>query len=188
MYDRNRALLEKKEYEKKLEEDKRYGRNYDKLKKVKIKPLNINYLNYSNQASPKKNNNVNKYQNYTESNRKSKFNPENEIIENIYITLDIKTPNGIAKPLKIYNKNDNSVIEDVSNFCRIYNLNEEIKKLLINRAIKYRIYNLNEEIKKLLINRAIKYKNNFFNNNKEKFINEINREFFDNTYKKNYKK
>ena len=166
--DRNRALLEKKEYEKKLEEDRRYGRNYDKLKKVKIKPLNINYLNYSNQASPKKNNNVNKYQNYTESNRKSKFNPENEIIENIYITLDIKTPNGIAKPLKIYNKNDNSVIEDVSNFCRIYNLNEEIKKLLINRAIKY--------------------KNNFFNNNKEKFINEINREIFCNTYKKNDKK
>ena len=116
----------------------------------------------------KKNNNVNKYQNYTESNRKSKFNPENEIIENIYITLDIKTPNGIVKPLKIYNKNDNSVIEDVSNFCRIYNLNEEIKKLLINRAIKY--------------------KNNFFNNNKEKFINEINREIFDNTYKKNDKK
>ena len=43
--ERNRALLKKKEYQKKLEEDKKYGKNYEKIQKKKIKPFNITDLN-----------------------------------------------------------------------------------------------------------------------------------------------
>ena len=133
---RNRSLLEKKEHEKKLEEDKRYGRGYDKLQKMKIKPLNITFSNKS-ASKPKKNND---YINNTETKRKNRYNLENDkienIIDNIYITMDIKVSVGVIKPLKIYNKPDKDTIDYISNFCKIYSLNEETKKILIKKALK----------------------------------------------------
>jgi len=133
---RNRSLLEKKEHEKKLEEDKRYGRGYDKLQKMKIKPLNITFSNKS-ASKPKKNND---YINNTETKRKNRYNLENDkienIIDNIYITMDIKVSIGVIKPLKIYNKPDKDIIDYISNFCKIYSLNEETKKILIKKALK----------------------------------------------------
>ena len=133
---RNRSLLEKKEHEKKLEEDKRYGRGYDKLQKMKIKPLNITFSNKS-ASKPKKNN---KYINNTETKRKNRYNLENDkrenIIDNIYITIDVKVSNGAIKPLKIYNKSDKETIDNISNFCKIYRFNEETKRMLIKKALK----------------------------------------------------
>jgi hypothetical protein len=133
---RNRSLLEKKEHEKKLEEDKRYGRGYDKLQKMKIKPLNITFSNKS-ASKPKKNND---YINNTETKRKNRYNLENDkienIIDNIYITMDIKVSIGVIKPLKIYNKSDKETIDNISNFCKIYRFNEETKRMLIKKALK----------------------------------------------------
>ena len=137
---RNRSFIKSKELEKKLEEDKKYGRGYDKLQKLKIKPLNMTFLEASNS---KKKNNI-KYIK-TDTNHKNRYNLESEkndnIIDNIYITLDIKIKNGAIKPLKIYNKKDKKIIDDINNFCRIYSLNEEVKKTLIKKALKYK-YNL----------------------------------------------
>ena len=136
---RNRSFLKLKEKEKKLEEDKKYGRGYDKIQKMKIKPLNITDLNRSS-SKDKYFNNL--YNNNTDIKNKSKFNFKNDnienIIENVYITLDIKLPNGSIKLLKIYNKNDNETIEDIFNFCKIYSLNDEVKKMLIQKALNYK--------------------------------------------------
>ena len=160
---RNRSLLEKKEHEKKLEEDKRYGRNYDKMHKSKsknkIKPLKLNIPSLSKSASKNKNNK--QYIINTDTSHKNRYNIDidktDNIIKDVYITLDIKTPSGIIKQLKIYNKNDKSTIDDINSFCKIYSLNEDAKKMMIQKAIQY--------------------KNNFFgkskeNNNRNHFLNQ----------------
>ena len=163
---RNRSFLEKKEHEKKLEEDKRCGRGYDKLQKMKIKHLNMTFL----KRSASKPNTNSKYINYTETNRKNRYHLENENIENIidsiYITFDIRVSNGVIKPLKIYNKNDKGTMEDISDFCKIYRLNEENKKILIKKALKfkYNFFGKNKE------------------NNQEEFISKENLDIIPNTY------
>ena len=134
---KKRALIEEKKSLKKIEEDKRYGRNYDKIKKMKIQPLNISFSNRS-PSKPKRNIS---YIN-TEIKPKKVYNLENEINENIindiYISLDIKVKDDIIKQLKIYNKPDKDTIEDISNFCKIYSINEKIKKDLIKMGLKYK--------------------------------------------------
>ena len=157
---RNRSVLEKKEHEKKLEEDKRYGRNYDKMQKnkIKIKPLNFNDLSKSAPKSKKSK----QFIINTDTNSKNRYNLDIEkndnIIKDVYITLDIKTPSGIIKQLKIYNKTDKNTIEDINSFCKIYSLNEEIKKMLIKKAIQYK-YNF--------FDKNTKNKRNDFLNNED---------------------
>ena len=145
---RNRSVLEKKENDKKIEEDKKFGRNYDKIKKLKIKALNITDLNGSNKKSKKINipipssNSNRSYQQKINLNNDFMNNSESEKVENIidgvYITIDIKVPNGLLKPLKIYNKGDNETIELVNNFCRIYTINEENKKIILKNVLQYK--------------------------------------------------
>ena len=134
---KNRALIEQKEIEKKLEEDKRYGRNYEKIQKMKIKPLNITFSN----RSPSKTKRNISYINTDIKSKKDSIleNEKNEnIISDIYITLDIKVTDGFIRQLKIYNKSDKDTIEYISNFCKIYTLNEKIKKDLIKLGLKYK--------------------------------------------------
>ena len=168
---RNRSVLKNKELEKKLEDDKKYGRNYDKMKKMKtkIKPLNITDLN----KSPSKEKINMQYINNTETKGKKRYQLENEkienIIQNIYVTLDIKTPIGTVNQLKIYNKPDKQTVEDVCNFCKIFSLNDEMKKMLIKKAIIF--------------------KNNFFGKNndiikEDGFLTHEEFESVSNTYKK----
>ena len=145
---RNRSILEKKENDKKIEEDKKFGRNYDKIKKVKIKALNITDLNGSNKKNKKINipipssNSNRSLQQKINLNNDFMNNSESEKVENIidgvYITIDIKVPNGLLKPLKIYNKSDNETIELVNNFCRIYTINEENKKIILKNVLQYK--------------------------------------------------
>ena len=145
---RNRSILEKKELEKKMEEDKKCGRNYEKIKKAKLKPFNINDLNGSNKKNKKINipltspNSNRSFQQKSKINNEFINNFENEnnenIIDNVYITIDIKVPNGLLKPLKIYNKSDNDTIELVNNFCRVYSMNEENKKIILNNVLQYK--------------------------------------------------
>ena len=52
--------------------------------------------------------------------------------------MDIKVKDDIIKQLKIYNKPDKDTIEDISNFCKIYSINEKIKKDLIKMGLKYK--------------------------------------------------
>ena len=168
---RNRSVLKNKELEKKLEDDKKYGRNYDKMKKMKtkIKPLNITDLN----KSPSKEKINMQYINNTEIKGKKRYQLENEkienIIQNIYVTLDIKTPIGTVNQLKIYNKPDKQTVEDVCNLCKIFSLNDEMKKMLIKKAIIF--------------------KNNFFGKNndiikEDGFLTHEEFESVSNTYKK----
>jgi len=127
--------------------------------KNKIKPLKLNIPSLSKSASKNKNNK--QYIINTDTSHKNRYNIDidktDNIIKDVYITLDIKTPSGIIKQLKIYNKNDKSTIDDINSFCKIYSLNEDAKNMLIQKAIQY--------------------KNNFFgkskeNNNRNHFLNQ----------------
>ena len=155
---RNRSILEKKEYEKKLEEDKKYGRGYEKIQKKKLKPFNITDLNggNGNNRKIKKINipipspNSNRSNRSLEQNNNDFVNNfENEkvgnIIDDIYINIDIKIPNGLLKPLKIYNRNDKDTVEMVNNFCNIYSINDENKKEILKKVIEYKnaFFNIN---------------------------------------------
>ena len=182
---RNRAILEKKESEKKKEEDKKYGKNYEKIQKMKFKPLKITDLNQNNIKNKKKvisipssdNNRSNRSNRSEEQNIKNDFmsNLENDkrenIIDDIYINIDIKIPNGLLKPLKIYNRNDNDTVEMVNAFCKIYSINDENKNTIIKKVIQY--------------------KNAFFNtklnqdNNKDGFILNEDSDIITNAYSNN---
>ena len=145
---RNRSILEKKQYEKKLEEDKKCGKNYEKIQKMKIKPFNITDLNGSNKKKKKINipipnpNSNRSLEQRINLNNDFINNSENEkmenIIDDVYITIDVKIPNGLLKPFKIYNRNDNDTIELVNNFCRIYSINEENKKIILKNVLQYK--------------------------------------------------
>ena len=118
---RNRALINKKESDKRLSEDKIYGKNYEKIKKMEIKPFNItdlkdNKINNKNNIIKKKNN--------------------KKIIDDIYITMEIKIPSGV-KTFKIYKNNDN-INEQINEFCEKYDINEDDKKKLFNKIIQYK--------------------------------------------------
>lgn len=120
---RNRAAIDEKEKQRKIIEDKTYGKNYEKICDMKKKPLNIRYL-----TKDKEKNNIND---------KSKSKEKNKIINNIFVTIEIKINNGQLKPFKIY-KNQNNTEETVDNFCKMFNINEEDKKEIYNQVIHYK--------------------------------------------------
>ena len=131
---------------------KKYGKNYEKIQKKKIKPFNITDLNGSNRKKKKINipiphSNTKRSNISLEQNNYENEKTEN-IIDDVYITIDIKIPNGLLKPLKIYNKNDNDTIEMVNNFCRIYSINDENKNAIIKRVIQYKNLFFNTNINK----------------------------------------
>ena len=141
--ERNRSLLKKKEYQKKLEEDKKYGKNYEKIQKKKIKPFNITDLNGTGRKKKKiimSNSSRNNESNNNNSESVSNYEKDKmkNIIDDVYITIDIKIPNGLSKPLKIYNKNYNDTVDFVNNFCKIYSINDENKKIILKKVIQYK--------------------------------------------------
>ena len=130
---RNRILINQKENEKKIIDDKIYGKNYERIQKMKIEPFNITDL---------KEENINKRNNKI----KEKYIYSKNIIDKIYITLDIKIPNGELKQLKIY-KNDNNVIDLVDDFCEKYEMYEKDRDFLLSKVIQYK----NECFEKIII-------------------------------------
>ena len=118
---RNRRVIERKKYEQKLEEDKIYGKNYDKIKKNnKLKETNI---------SPYK----------KEINIKKKEKVEKEcIIDNVYITMDIQLPNGIIKPLQIYNLSDSEVTDIVFEFCKHHRIKDNDRNKIQKHALQFK--------------------------------------------------
>ena len=131
---RNRNAIEQKEIFKKNEEDKKSGKNYEKIKGLKLKPFNITDLNDKNKKV--KNLDI-QLENENGKNKDNNKGEKKEImIDDIYITIDIKVPNGLLKPLKIYNKNYNDIITKVNEFCKIYSINDENKKMILKKVIE----------------------------------------------------
>ena len=101
-------------------------KNYRNKNRVKISSSNINEIN--------------KNKNNSELNNKNKVEDQKDIkIDNIYITIEIKIPNGQLKPLKIY-KNQSNTNEKVNEFCGMYDIDEKNKNLLLKKVLKY--YNI----------------------------------------------
>jgi hypothetical protein len=134
--ERNRSVIQKKEYQKKIQEDKMYGKNYDKIHNMKIKPFNITDLNENKKK--KKINEISREQSSNEFGNNSEKEKVQNIIDDIYITIEVKIPNGQLKPLKIYNKNYNDTVELVNNFCKIYSINNENRKIIIKKVMQYK--------------------------------------------------
>ena len=128
---RNRDAIEKKKLMKKIEEEKKSGKNYEKMKKSKLKPFNITDLNEKNKKTKKL-----PPENLSNKNEENNNEKNEAMIDDIYITIDIKIPNGLLKPLKIYNKNNNDTIDKVNEFCKIYSINDENKKMIIKKVIQ----------------------------------------------------
>ena len=134
--ERNRSVIQKKEYFKKKEEDRKYGKNYEKIHNMKIKPFNITDLNENKKK--KKINGISREQSSNEFGNNSEKEKVQNIIDDIYITIEVKIPNGQLKPLKIYNKNYNDTIELVNNFCKVYSINNENRKIIIKKVMQYK--------------------------------------------------
>ena len=99
-----------------------------------------------------KRSNINK-SNWIKSNKKNK-----KIIESIFITIEIKLPNGELKPLKIY-KDQNNTIDLINEFCEENGINGEDRKVIFNKVIQY---------KNAFFERNLNQDNNNFNlNNNE---------------------
>ena len=134
--ERNRSVIQEKEYQKKLQEDKKYGKNYERIHNMKIKPFNITDL--SENKKKKKINDISREQSSNEFGNNSEKEKVQNIIDDIYITIEVKIPNGQLKPLKIYNKNYNDTVELVNNFCKIYSINNENRKIIIKKVLQYK--------------------------------------------------
>ena len=131
---RSRNAIEQKEFIKKIEEDKKSGKNYEKIKGLKLKPFNITDLNDKNKKVKKMDIQLENTSGKNEENYKGE--KKEIMIDDIYITIDIKIPNGLLKPLKIYNKNYNDTITKVNEFCKIYSINDENKKMILKKVIQ----------------------------------------------------
>ena len=141
--------------ERQLSRDKIINKNKkEKNNETKPKPFNISDVNIEKDG--KKN--------------KTQNNFNNKNIIDVYITIEIKIPNGELKPLKIY-KNQSNIEELINDFCTENDLNEEDKEIIINKVKQYRNTffgnNINEENNEL--------KNNNTKNNEDM-------DTFDNTY------
>ena len=141
--------------ERQLSRDKIINKNKKEINnKTKPNPFNISNINI--EKDDKKN--------------KTQNNFNNRNIIDVYITIEIKIPNGELKPLKIY-KNQSNIEELINDFCTENDLNEEDKEIIINKVKQYRNTffgnNINEENNEL--------KNNNMKNNEDM-------DTFDNTY------
>ena len=122
---RNSRLENNNIGERQMTEDNINRNNNKNKNKKKVRPFNINDLGEE------------KYGKNISNTYKKDKNINDNIIDNIYITIDIKIPNGESKSLKIYQNKDN--IEDsINEFCHLYNINEKDKKVILNKAYLYK--------------------------------------------------
>jgi hypothetical protein len=132
--ERNLSFLKKKEIEKKLEEDKYTGKNYEKTMKMRIHPPNITdiekpKINHNNSVIYGK---CGKHMSLFSTNNYS------DISDTEDSTIEIKIPNGKIVKLKIdINEDMNKKADE---FCKIFSLNDNIKKKLIKKFEEFRKY------------------------------------------------
>ena len=95
---------------------------------IKKKDLNINN---NNKVYERK---IQKMRNKQLNNSKE---TENSIIEDIYVIMDINTPKGGKRPIKIY-KNQENLSDLVDQFCKKNKINDIDKKVIYNQALLYK--------------------------------------------------
>jgi hypothetical protein len=127
---RSRSYIQKKK-EEKLKEQKKYtGSNYEKLRKKKIQPPKIKDIeNYYKKEIEK----------ICERNQLSMpdFMSEENSLDNKedFYSIQIKIPSGKSVKLKIYESDD--INQKVEEFCKIYSLNDNIKRKIINKIKEF---------------------------------------------------
>ena len=98
---------------------------------------------YNEYAIKKKdlNNNNKVYERKIQKMRNKQLNnskeTENSIIEDIYVIMDINTPKGGKRPIKIY-KNQENLSDLVDQFCKKNKINDIDKKVIYNQALLYK--------------------------------------------------
>ena len=127
---RSRSFIQKREEEKKKEKEKYSGSNYEKLRKMNIMPPKIKDMeNYY----------IREIEKLCEKNQLSlpDFMREDTSFENNenYFCIQIKIPNGKTVKLKINESDD--INQKVEEFCRIYTLNDNIKRKIINKIEEF---------------------------------------------------
>lgn len=65
-------------------------------------------------------------------------NKKLDLIEDVFITINIKVPNGELRPFEIYNHKTEDTIREVESFCKKNNLNDEMKSLVLEKVLNYK--------------------------------------------------
>ena len=114
------------------------GENYEIIKNMKIKPLNITDLKkYKKEEISKI---INK------NNLNFQFEDEDNESDGTddYFTIDLKLPNGYIRKIKVYENDD--PMEIAENFCKTYSIKDNIKeKLAMNIKLFKEKYLINKE-------------------------------------------
>ena len=110
---------------------------------IKKKDLIINNKNIDNinDNTNNKLNNNKVYERKIQKMRMKQFNISKEtdknIIDDIYVIMDINTPKGGKRPIKIY-KNQENLNDLVDQFCKKNKINDSDKKVIYNQALLYK--------------------------------------------------
>ena len=157
--------------------NKNISKSKSKNKNTIVVDKKINNFAIKNRGTSNNNKNKNNVQityqkKKIKNNKIIKSNTSNSIIDNIYVTIEIKTPNGDKKPIKIF-KNQHNINEEVEKFCKENKITNENKDIIYNNALFYSEY---------LFGRNT-YKNNFLKYNLDENFSTEYRET--NTYTNN---
>ena len=142
---KNLSFIKKKESERLKEEEKYIGKNYEKIKKMNILPPKIKDINKFNKDEIKKL--------YEKNNLllPDFMNNENDNSNNEdFYTVEIKIPNGKKVNMKINHNED--IDKKIENFCKIYSLNDKVKRKLIKKILEYKNYYYNDDDEKKVNN------------------------------------
>ena len=141
--DNNEETEERFNSKRSFDEKNHKFKNKNKSKNQIVEKIEIN--NYDTKNKNSNNKNMNNAQIYSRKIQKMKIkntnnnlkeNGNNNIIDNIYVIIEIKTPNGEKKPIKIY-KNQNDINEIVEKFCKDNKINNENKDIIYNKVTYY---------------------------------------------------
>ena len=127
---RSRSFIQKKKEEKLKEQEKYTGSNYEKLRKMNIQPPKIKDMeNYYKKE-------IEKICDKNQLSIPDFMNEENSLDnkEDFY-SIQIKIPSGKSVTLKIYESDD--INQKVKEFCKIYSLNDNIKRKIINKIKEF---------------------------------------------------
>ena len=127
---RSRSFIQKKKEEKLKEQEKYTGSNYEKMRKMNIQPPKIKDMeNYYKKE-------IEKICDKNQLSIPDFMNEENSLDnkEDFY-SIQIKIPSGKSVTLKIYESDD--INQKVKEFCKIYSLNDNIKRKIINKIKEF---------------------------------------------------
>ena len=123
---RSRSFIQKKKEEKLKEQEKYTGKNYEKMRNMNIQPPKIKDMeNYYKKE-------IKKLYDKNQISMPDFMNEENSLDnKEEFYSIQIKIPSGKLVQLKIYESDD--INQKVEEFCKIYTLNDNIKKKIINK-------------------------------------------------------